>query len=35
MPTQFLTKVPKTYNGKKTDVSTNFAGKTGYLPTEN
>jgi hypothetical protein len=28
----FLTKVPKTYNGKQTASSTNVAGKSGYLP---
>jgi hypothetical protein len=27
--------MPKTYNGEKTDSSTNVAKKTGYLPTEN
>jgi hypothetical protein len=31
MPTLFLTKVPKTYDGEKTDSSTNIAGKSGYL----
>jgi hypothetical protein len=30
MPTLFLTKVPKIYNGEKTVSSTNFAGKSGY-----
>jgi hypothetical protein len=35
MPTWFLTKVPKTYNGEKTASSTNFAGKTGHLHAEN
>jgi hypothetical protein len=35
MPTQFLTKVPKTYNGEKTATFTNVAGKSGYLPVEN
>jgi hypothetical protein len=35
MPTSFLTKVPETYNGEKTDFSTNVAGKSGYLPAEN
>jgi hypothetical protein len=34
MPTLFLTKVPKTYNGEKTVSSTNVAGKSGYLPAE-
>jgi hypothetical protein len=29
-----VTKVSKTYNGEKTASSTNVAGKTGYLPTE-
>jgi hypothetical protein len=31
MPTLFLTKLPKTYNGEKTASSTNVAGKSGYL----
>jgi hypothetical protein len=31
MPTLFLTKAPKTYNGEKTTSSTNVAGKSGYL----
>jgi hypothetical protein len=35
MPTLFLTKALKTYNGEKTTSSTNVAGKSGYLPTEN
>jgi hypothetical protein len=35
MPTLFLTKVPKTYNGEKTASSKNVAGKSGYLPAEN
>jgi hypothetical protein len=35
MPTLFLTKVPKTYNGEKIASSTNIAGKTGYLPAKN
>jgi hypothetical protein len=35
MPTSFLTKVPKTYNGEKTAFSTNVAGKSGYLPAKN
>jgi hypothetical protein len=30
MPTLFLTKGPKIYNGKKTASSTNAAGKSGY-----
>jgi hypothetical protein len=34
MPTLFLTKVQKTYDGEKT-ASTNVAGKIGYLPEEN
>jgi hypothetical protein len=34
MPTLFLTKAPKTYDGEKTASSTNFAGKNGYLPAE-
>jgi hypothetical protein len=35
MPTLFLTKVPKPYNGEKTASSTNFAGENGYLPAKN
>jgi hypothetical protein len=35
MPTLFLTKVLKTYNGRKTASSTNVAEKTGYPPAEN
>jgi hypothetical protein len=35
VPTLFLTKVPKIYNGEKTASSTNVAGKSGYLPAEN
>jgi hypothetical protein len=35
MATLFLTKAPKTYNGKKTASSTNIAGKSGCLPAEN
>jgi hypothetical protein len=35
MPTLFLTKVPKIYDGEKTAYSTNIAGKSGYLPEEN
>jgi hypothetical protein len=31
LPTLFLTKVPKTYNGEKTASSTNRARKSGYL----
>jgi hypothetical protein len=31
MPTTFLTKVLKTYNGEKTASSTNVVGKSGYL----
>jgi hypothetical protein len=34
MPTLFLTKVPKAYDGKKTASSTNVR-KSGYLPAEN
>jgi hypothetical protein len=30
MPTLFLTKAPKTYDGEKTASSTNVAGKSGY-----
>jgi hypothetical protein len=32
MPTLFLTKAPKTYDGEKTASSTNVAGKSGYPP---
>jgi hypothetical protein len=32
MPTLFLTKAPKTHDGKKTASSTNVDGKSGYLP---
>jgi hypothetical protein len=35
MPTLFLTKVSKTYDGEKTASSTNIAGESGYLPAEN
>jgi hypothetical protein len=35
MPTLFLTKAPKTYDGEKTVFLTNVAGKSGYLPAEN
>jgi hypothetical protein len=35
MPTLFLTKVPKTYDGEKIVSSANAAGKSGYLPAEN
>jgi hypothetical protein len=35
MPTLFLTKVKKTYDGKKTASLTNVARKSGYLPAEN
>jgi hypothetical protein len=35
MPTLFLTKVPKAYDGEKTVSSTNIAGKSGYLPAKN
>jgi hypothetical protein len=31
MPTLFLRKVPKVYDGEKTSSSTNVAGKSGYL----
>jgi hypothetical protein len=34
-PTSFLTKVPKIYDGEKTDSSTNVAGKTGYPSARN
>jgi hypothetical protein len=32
---KFLTKVPDTHDEEKTSSSTNVAGKSGYLPTEN
>jgi hypothetical protein len=32
MPTLFLTKGPKTYNGQKAASSTNIVGENGYLP---
>jgi hypothetical protein len=35
MPTLFLTKVPKTYNGEKTASSTNVVGKSDYPPAKN
>jgi hypothetical protein len=35
MPTLFLTKMPKTYDGEKTASSTNVEGESGYLPAEN
>jgi hypothetical protein len=35
MPTLFLTKAPKTYNGEKTATSTNVVGKIGYLLAKN
>jgi hypothetical protein len=35
MPTLFLIKAPKTYNGEKTASLRNVAGKSGYLPAEN
>jgi hypothetical protein len=35
MPTLFLTKAPKTYDGGKKASSTNVAGKSGYLPAKN
>jgi hypothetical protein len=34
MPTSFLTKAPKTYDGEKTASSTNVAEKSGYMPAE-
>jgi hypothetical protein len=30
-----LTKMPKIYDGEKRASSTNFTGKSGYLPSEN
>jgi hypothetical protein len=35
MPTLFLTKAPKTYNGEYIGSSTNVAWKSGYLYAEN
>jgi hypothetical protein len=35
MPTLFLTKAPKTYNGEKTSSLINVARKNDYLPPEN
>jgi hypothetical protein len=35
MPTLFLTKAPKTYNGEKTISSTKVVGKSGYPSAEN
>jgi hypothetical protein len=35
MPTIFLTKVSITYDGEKIASSTNVAGKSGYLLSEN
>jgi hypothetical protein len=35
MPTLFLTKVPKKYDGEQTVSSTNVTGKSVYLPAEN
>jgi hypothetical protein len=35
MPTLFLTKVPETYDEKKTASSTTVAGKSVYLPAKN
>jgi hypothetical protein len=35
MPTLFLTKAPKAYDGEKSASSINAAGKSGYLPAEN
>jgi hypothetical protein len=35
IPTSFLTKLPKTYDGEKTAFSTNVAGKSGYPSVRN
>jgi hypothetical protein len=35
MPTLFLVKASKTYNGKKAASSINVAGKSGYLSAKN
>jgi hypothetical protein len=35
MPTLFLTKLPKTYDGEKTASAKNIPEKSGYLPSEN
>jgi hypothetical protein len=35
MPTLFLSKAPKTYNGEKIASSTNIAGKSSYLLQKN
>jgi hypothetical protein len=35
MPTLFLTKLPKIYDGGKTASSRNVGGKSGYLPAKN
>jgi hypothetical protein len=35
MPTLFLAKVPKIYDGEKTASSTNVAGKSGFPSTRN
>jgi hypothetical protein len=35
MPTSFLTKVPKIYDGEKTASSTNVAGESDCLPSKN
>jgi hypothetical protein len=35
MPTLFLTKAPKIYNGEKTPSSTNVVGKSGYPSAKN
>jgi hypothetical protein len=35
MPTLFLTKAPKIYNGEKTASSANVSGKSDYLPAHN
>jgi hypothetical protein len=34
-PTLFLINAPKIYDGEKTASSTNVAGKSDYLPSEN
>jgi hypothetical protein len=35
MPTSFLIKSPKTYDGEKIASLTNIVGKSDYLPAEN
>jgi hypothetical protein len=35
VPTLFLIKAPKIYDGEKTASLTNAAGESGYLPAEN